>query len=342
MPLAPWIEELGAPRGHGGLRRHELLPGQLRDARADGGLPGEDLPPQRGRPVPPAGHLGTEGRRDRRAPRRRATCRGSRAQFAAPPSSYPALPLVAGRRARHLRRRLPPRQLHDVPAPHAVLPERALRARPAPPARRSSRSTSSIVVSTNTIYPPEPDRPVPATPDQHAFGNYRDLLEDVTLNPGDGRVPQHGDEHQERPQRELRPRDPPALLDRHGAAQPGRHDAERPGTGCPLPTLRPDRSSTSSSWSSRAGTSPRSRAPAPNGGDDLLRLPVHPMSYDADHHDTDAKTLFVGFLPNERRGPSLIPAGQPGDAGPERARSTPSSTTPTSGPISPGSSSTAS
>ena len=94
-----------------------------------------------------------------------------------------------------------------------------------------------VVVSANAIAVPEPDRRrTCASSINNAFGNYRDILYDVTLNPAMGDVPQHGHVHQVRPERELRARDHAALLDRDRAAQPGRHDAERPVTGEPLPT----------------------------------------------------------------------------------------------------------
>ena len=79
--------------------------------------------------------------------------------------------------------------------------------------------------------------------------------------PGDGRVPEHGHVHQVRPERELRARDHAALRDRDGAAQPGRHDAERRQRPPALATT--SRSSTSSSASTPVGTSTRCPAPRP-------------------------------------------------------------------------------
>ncbi len=124
----------GAPRRHLGLRRQQLLPEQPGDARTDGRLPGKDVPPQRSGAVPPAGHLGPEGHRDLERPRRRLPAVARSAVRHAALAVSGAAP-GARRRARGLRRELPPRQLHDASAPHGVFPERALPAGPAPAAR---------------------------------------------------------------------------------------------------------------------------------------------------------------------------------------------------------------
>ena len=85
--LSPGAVDRGAraPGRDDGLRRHELLPDQLRHAGPDGGLPGEDVPPAGGRPLSRAGDLGPDGRRDRQAPRPGATCPGSPTSSRRPP-----------------------------------------------------------------------------------------------------------------------------------------------------------------------------------------------------------------------------------------------------------------
>ena len=125
-----------APVGHRGLRRHGLLPLQLRHARPDGRLHDEDLPPARGHPIPRAGDLGAERRRDRRGPRpgMAAVAGGAECGRGFDLPELAVSPL-AGRHAGIVRRHVLPGQLLVVPDPEPVLHQRALRPRPAAPAR---------------------------------------------------------------------------------------------------------------------------------------------------------------------------------------------------------------
>ena len=97
--------------------------------------------------------------------------------------------------------------------------------------------------------------------DRNAFGNYRDLLYDITLNPAMGNYLDVTGNTRTRPERELRPRGPAAVLDRHVRAESRRHAAarrERPAD----PDLRPGRRSTTSRACSPAGCAPRRPARA--------------------------------------------------------------------------------
>ena len=77
---------------------------------------------------------------------------------------------------------------------------------------------------------------------RNAFGNYRQLLEEVTLHPAMGVLPQHDRQQEGRPgerhapQRELRARGDAALLDRPVPAQPRRHAGSSTASGQPVPT----------------------------------------------------------------------------------------------------------
>ena len=144
MPLAPFIEEVGRLSITAGCGGTNYCPTNPRHARADGGLSGQDLPPQRGLAVPPAGDLGPERLRDQRRARRRIPALAGVPVFAgAVPLSEPAS--GARQRARRLQRLLPPGQLHGASPPHGVLPQRALRGGSAPPAGhvRPSQARSS-------------------------------------------------------------------------------------------------------------------------------------------------------------------------------------------------------
>ena len=80
-----------------------------------------------------------------------------------------------------------------------------------------------------------------------------------------------------------------------------------PGTGLPLPTY--DQSVIDQFKRVYTGWYiPEIPCPAPNGADICYDF-RSPMSYDADYHDTDVKTLFQGFVPS----PTVLPADQTGD-----------------------------
>ena len=57
--------------------------------------------------------------------------------------------------------------------------------------------------------------------------------------PGDGQLPRHHRQYQDRPNENYAPRDPAALLARHGPAESGRHAAARPN-GQPIPAYTQD------------------------------------------------------------------------------------------------------
>ena len=227
----------GAARDHVGLRPGHVLPEQSGDARADGGVSREDLPPPRGHPLPAAGDLGAEGRGDLGPARRRepllARVAVQRRAFAVPRAAA-----RARRRARRVRRLLPPGQLLDAPPAHAVLPQRPLPGRPAAPAHalRPAQDQRRLDQHDHPAQPggaihqhPQPER-VRELP-RHSRGHH--------AQPRDGRVPEHVDQHQDQPQRELRPRDHAAVLDRDRPPQPGRHDPEQRSDRLPARQLRP-------------------------------------------------------------------------------------------------------
>ena len=136
------------------------------------------------------------------------------AVLAAAPPGYPAQNLVPEQRADELRRRhrcepaeLPARQLLDVPAVHDVLHERALRARPAAPARRLRAPEARRRFDQHDHAAERRSFPYLNIILNNAFGNYRDILSQPDAESGHGRLPQHELVHQEQPERELRARE---------------------------------------------------------------------------------------------------------------------------------------
>ena len=230
MPLAPWIEELArlsVTAGCGGTSycpTNAVTRGQMAVF-----LTKTFHRPEAIRFLEQA-TWGPSDSDDRRACSARASSRGSPRSTRAARVDLPRtslFPLWPRRHPGLLRRQLPARQLLVVSPPEPFFTERPLRPGPAAPARRvrapqarrrlrrtrcriRSRSFRTCASSTST--------PSATT----ATSSTR-----TDAEPGDGRLPQHGHVHEGRPERELRPRDHAALLDRDGAAQPGRHDAER-------------------------------------------------------------------------------------------------------------------
>ena len=146
---------------------------------------------------------------------------------------------------------------------------------------------------------------------RNAFGNYRTLMEDVTLHPAMGvylsmlgnQKPDTLAQHPSR--RELRARADAALHDRPGRTEPRR---QRRGQcpGQPDPDLRPGRRSRDSRTFTPAGPTPVRRAFA-------LAFPtianqVVPMQAYAEQHDTGAKRVLL-----HRRGVHADP-GRPDTA----------------------------
>ena len=139
-------------------------------------------------------------------------------QFDAPASSYPTLPLypttrdtVACPNGSTCQRD----NYTHVPAAEPLLRKRALR-----PDQLRQRVAFAlhqiIVVSGVEITQPSWMAPYLQILDRNAFGNYRQLLYEITLNPAMGNYLDMNGNTRTRPERELRARDPAALLDRHG------------------------------------------------------------------------------------------------------------------------------
>ena len=76
-----------------------------------------------------------------------------------------------------------------------------------------------IVVSGVEITQPSWMAPYLQILDRNAFGNYRQLLYEITLNPAMGNYLDVNGNTRTQPERELRARDPAAVLDRHGQAE---------------------------------------------------------------------------------------------------------------------------
>jgi uncharacterized protein (DUF1800 family) len=163
-----------------------------------------------------------------------------------------------------------------------------------------------IVVSADVIYLPAWIAPYLRTLDQQAFGNYRDLLWNVTLNPGMGEFLNMSTSTKYDPN-ENYAREILQLfsigtekLNQDGTTQ---NDV---GTGLPLPTY--DQSVIDQFKRVYTGWYIEEiPCPAPNGAETCYDF-ILPMSYDSDSHDTDVKTLFEGFVAS----PTVLPAGQTG------------------------------
>ncbi|MFY9552034.1 MAG: DUF1800 family protein [Thermoanaerobaculia bacterium] len=163
-----------------------------------------------------------------------------------------------------------------------------------------------VVVSADTIGYPAYLAPYLRTLDQYAFGNYRDVLWNVTLNPAMGEF-LNMDTSTKYDPNENYAREilqlfsiGTELLNQDGTTQ---NDVD----GKPIPTYN----QSVIDQFKRVYTGwhvPDVPCPAPNGGATCYDF-ITPMVHDPDLHDTDAKTLFGGFLPN----PTVLPAGQTGD-----------------------------
>ena len=299
-----------APLGDRGLRRQRLLPRQLRHARPDGRLHEQDVPPPRGDPLPRAGDLGPSDADVGAAARAGLTCRGSRRRTPLPARAIRPRSSRSGRPTRRTPATTRATATTTPPTGSRTVSSRTRSTQPDQLRQRVAWALHKIVVvSEDTLPYPFQMAPYLRALDPNAFGNYRDILYQVTLNPGDGRLPEHGHVHEVRPERELRPRDHAALLDRDGAAEPGRHDAERRQRPPALydQSVIDEFKRVYTGW--YIDQVPCPRAQRRRQCDDW----VSPMSYDPDLHDTDAKTLFAGFP----GGPVVLPAGPDGRPGPE-------------------------
>ena len=162
-----------------------------------------------------------------------------------------------------------------------------------------------VVVSEETLPYPFQMAAYLRTIDSNAFGNYRDILYQETLNPAMGEYlnmdTSTKDDPNENYAREVMQLFSigTELLNQDGTTQ---NDANGP-----LPSY--DQSVIDEFKRVYTGWFvDQVNCPAPNSGtqcDDW----VDPMSFDPDLHDTDSKTLFAGFP----GGPVVLPAGQTGD-----------------------------
>jgi uncharacterized protein (DUF1800 family) len=162
-----------------------------------------------------------------------------------------------------------------------------------------------VVVSEETLPYPWQIAPYLRAIDLNAFGNYRDILYQETLNPAMGEFlnmdTSTKDDPNENYAREV------MQLFSIGTELLNQDGSTQNGASGPLPTY--DQSVIDefkrvyTGWFVDQVT-----CPPPNSGaqcDDW----VDPMSFDPDLHDTDTKTLFAGFP----GGPLTLPAGQTGD-----------------------------
>jgi uncharacterized protein (DUF1800 family) len=162
-----------------------------------------------------------------------------------------------------------------------------------------------VVVSEETLPYPFQMAPYLRAIDANAFGNYRDLLYQETLNPAMGEFlnmdTSTKDDPNENYAREI------MQLFSIGTELLNQDGTTQNGANGPLPTY--DQSVIDEFKRVYTGWwVDQINCPAPNSGtqcDDW----VDPMSFDQTEHDTDAKTLFAGFP----GGPVTLPAGQTGD-----------------------------
>ncbi|MEP6993417.1 MAG: DUF1800 family protein [Acidobacteriota bacterium] len=163
-----------------------------------------------------------------------------------------------------------------------------------------------IVVSADTIPYASQMAPYLRILDQNAFGSYRDILYQVTLNPAMGAFLNTNTSTKYDPNenyaREILQLFSigTELLNQDGTTQ---NDVD----GKPLASY--DQSVIDQFKRVYTGWYfPEITCPPPNGAD-VCNDYISPMTLDGDYHDTDEKDLFVGFLPN----PTVLPAGQSGD-----------------------------
>jgi len=162
-----------------------------------------------------------------------------------------------------------------------------------------------VVVSEEALSYPFEMAPYLRVLDQNAFGNYRDILYQETLNPAmgeylnmDSSTKYDPNENYAREIMQLFAIGT-ELLNQDGTTQ-------NDNGGRPLPSY--DQAVIDEFKRVYTGWYiDQVSCPAPNGAD-LCYDWVNPMSYDLDLHDTDAKILFAGFP----GGPIVLPADQPG------------------------------
>ncbi len=173
------------------------------------------------------------------------------------------------------------------------------------------------VVSTNTITRPSQVKPYLQLLNQNTFGNYRDILEDITLNPAMGAFLNMATNTKTNPNenyaREILQLFSigTVLLNQDGTTQ----NHESPGY--PLDsydqTVVDNLKLVLTGWYIPQ-VSVTLNGETDNTGNYLVPMPIHKNGSNVeDRHTNTAKDLFVGFLPNENGegAPTLIPAGQP-------------------------------
>ncbi len=237
-------------------------------------------------------------------------------QFRLPFSPYPALPLVPDDR---------PDGCEDVPCfrdNYTIHPLHTQFFRNAlyQPDQLRQRVFFALhkldVISTNAITRPSRFAPYLNLVAQGAFGNYRDMLEDLTLNPAMGAFLNMAQNTKNSPNenyaREIMQLFSigTVLLNQDGTIQ------RNPATGFPLDSY--DQSVVDNLKLVLTGwyipSTPATLAGVTdNTGNYLIPMPVHKNgSKVEDRHSTFAKDLFAGFLPNLNGDGSFtaIPAGQ--------------------------------
>ena len=162
-----------------------------------------------------------------------------------------------------------------------------------------------VVVSADTLPYPFQTAPYLRAIDSNAFGNYRDLLYQETLNPAMGEYlnmdTSTKDDPNENYAREIMQLFSigTVLLNQDGTTQ---NDVNGPKPSYDQAVID-EFKRVYTGWYIDQVT-----CPAPNSGD-MCDDWVSPMSFDSSLHDTDAKTLFSGFP----GGPVMLAAGQTGD-----------------------------
>jgi len=173
------------------------------------------------------------------------------------------------------------------------------------------------VVSTNTITRPSQVKPYLQLLNQNTFGNYRDILEDITLNPAMGAFLNMATNTKNNPNenyaREILQLFSigTVLLNQDGTTQ------NNEITGYPLDsydqTMVDNLKLVLTGWYIPQ-VSVTLNGETDNTGNYLVPMPIHLNGSGVeDRHTNTAKDLFVGFLPNlnGEGAPTLIPAGQP-------------------------------
>jgi uncharacterized protein (DUF1800 family) len=238
------------------------------------------------------------------------------AQFSLPPTQYPALPLVPDDEPEDCdvtchRDNYTTHPLHSAFFRNALYQPDQLR-------QRVFFALHKInVISTNTITRPSQYIPYLNLLNNGAFGNYRDILEDVTLNPAMGAFLNMATNTKTNPNenyaREIMQLFSigTVLLNQDGTTQ---NDVV---TGYPKDsydqTVVDNLKLVLTGWYIPS-TSVTLNGETDDVGNYLIPMPVHLNGSGVeDRHTTLSKELFVGFLPNLNLegAPTMIPASQP-------------------------------